>query len=102
MQAFRMLRDTLPRHLRPTAPLALNFFVPLLPLTHTRQRHQRREVAIASRVTCEKGRWTTVEVDLRADNGFHRILALDARLVVVPRGTTAERMLHRRHRFDAE
>jgi hypothetical protein len=102
MYAIRMRRDVFPRHFRPAAAFGLRFFLPRLPLSHTRHRRQRGNVAVALLVAREKRGRIAVDVDLHANDRSHRILTATARLVAVLRRSVAGGILERRHRFDSE
>src|SRR5436190_4894336 len=95
------------RHLRPgdartAAPLALSFLVPLLPLSHARQRRQRGDVAVPLLVAGEKRRGASVDIELHADDRPHGTLADVAGLIRVRRRVGALQILEWRHGFDAE
>src|SRR5438094_8648410 len=102
MQPTRVCSDVFPRDLRPAAMFGLRLLDPLLPLTDASKRDERGEIAVALRVTGEKGRGISVDDEFRADDRPHGALARVARLVRMRGGIPTLIVLERRHRVDAE
>src|SRR5690349_9997318 len=102
MQSVRMCRDVCPRDLRTSTSFSLNFFVPLLPLTYTRQRDESGQVLVPAPRFRDECRRPSLDVELRANNRKHGILTGLAALIGVSFDIRTHRIFERRHRFDRE